>query len=386
MKATRLLHAIGQSTWLDNISRELLQSGTLKNYCAEYSITGLTTNPSIYENAIGNTKAYDEAIAQKFAEGKSGEALFFELALEDLTQAASLFSTEHEASSGIDGWVSLEVSPLLASDTLATIEEAKHLHALANCPNLFIKVPGNAAGIPAIEELIFAGVPINVTLLFSREQYVVAADAYWRGIQRRIDAGLDPRVGSVASIFVSRWDQAALENNPGLVNSRLGIAMAGRIYKTCCERLASTGWRKLADAGAMPQRLLWASTGTKDPNMRDTYYVESLAAPDTINTMPEKTLLAFADHGQVLSLLQDDGAAAEFILAGFAHAGMSGEAMAAKLQREGTESFIKSWRNLLAVIESKRASSPGLAASLIRARTGAPSSHTYRPHVTSTHT
>lgn len=354
MKATQLLHAIGQSIWLDSVSRDLLTSGTLQRYCAEYAVTGLTTNPSIYEQAITSTTDYDDAIAKKFTDGKSSASLFVELALEDLTQAAAIFSEVHQASGGIDGWVSLEISPLLANDTPATIAEAKRLHALANCPNLLIKVPGNVSGIPAIEELIFAGVPINVTLLFSREQYVMAADAYWRGIQRRIEAGLDPKIGSVASVFVSRWDKAALESNQQLVNSRLGLAMASRIYKTSCERLASAGWLKLTNAGAIPQRVLWASTGPKKTRMPDTYYVDALASPDTIITIPESTLLAFSDHGKVLSLMQDDGVAAEFILAGFSREGMSGEETAARLQLEGIKSFTDSWRNLLSVIESKR--------------------------------
>ncbi len=355
MKATQQLHDLGQSLWLDNITRGLLTSGTLSRYISEYSVTGLTSNPTIFEKAIHDADFYDEAIHQKTAMGQSGEALFFELALEDLTQAADLFRPVHDATGGIDGWVSLEVSPLLADDTAGTIKAAVALHERAGRPNLFIKIPGTAAGTRAIEESIFAGVPVNVTLLFSREQYIAAADAYWRGIQRRVDAGLDPKVNSVASIFVSRWDKAVLNAVPPALHNRLGVAIARRIYKTYCKRMASPVWRKLADAGALPQRLLWASTGTKDPQIPDTFYIEALAAPFTINTIPEKTLQAFAAHGSLNGAMPDDGGDAEAVLADFAQAGVDIVALANQLQREGAQSFAKSWTDLLAVIAAKSA-------------------------------
>ncbi|MEO8600471.1 MAG: transaldolase, partial [bacterium] len=312
-------------------------------------------NPTIFDQAIRNTKAYDDAIHQKSTEGIAGEALFFELAVEDLRQAATLFRPAYDESSGIDGWVSLEVSPLLADDAAATIAEAKQLHARAQCPNLFIKIPGTAAGVHAIEESIFAGVPVNVTLLFSREQYKAAADAYWRGIQRRIDAGLDPKVNSVASIFVSRWDKAVMGKVPAALGNRLGIAIARQTYKAYREQLASPEWHKFIDAGALPQRLLWASTGTKDPQISDTYYIEALAAPDTINTIPEKTLHAFAEHGALRGVMPEDGGDAESVLAEFAQAGVDIIALAAQLQQEGAQSFSKSWTDLMAVIASKSA-------------------------------
>ncbi len=353
MNPTAQLHDLGQSLWLDNITRDLLTSGTLQRYCAELAVTGLTSNPTIFNQAINNTNAYDTAIQRKVHEGKSGEALFFELALEDLTQAAALLRPVHQATGGLDGWVSLEVSPLLADDAIATITEAKRLYAAAQCPNLFIKIPGTAAGVHAIEEAIFAGVPVNVTLLFSREHYIAAVDAYFRGISRRIEEGLDPKVASVASIFISRWDSAVIDKVPPLLRNRLGIAIAQRIYKTYRTRLGSSAWRKLAEAGALPQRLLWASTGTKDPQLSDTYYVEALAAPDTINTLPEKTLLAFAAHGKLPGVMPEYGGEAETLLAEFAQAGVDIAALATRLQLEGAESFTKSWDDLLAVIATK---------------------------------
>jgi transaldolase len=359
MKATQQLHELGQSLWLDNITRELLTSGTLARYISELSVTGLTSNPTIFDLAIKNGDFYDDAIRQKTLAGKSGEELFFELALEDLMKAADLFRPAHDATGGIDGWVSLEVSPLLADDTVATIKAAIQLHQRAQRPNLFIKIPGTAAGIPAIEETIFAGVPVNVTLLFSREHYIAAAGAYMRGIERRIAAGLDPKIGSVASIFVSRWDVAVKDKAQGeFRNNRLGIAIAMRTYKAYRDLLASKRWQKLAASGARPQRLLWASTGTKDPAALDTLYVEALAAPDTVNTIPEKTLLAFAEHGKVKSVLpfdEVDAEAVEAVIAEFTREGINDEALAADLQREGTESFAKSWRDLMACIASKSA-------------------------------
>jgi len=353
MKATQQLHDLGQSLWLDNITRELLTNGTLARYISELSVTGLTSNPTIFDHAIQKGDFYDDAIRKKSLAGKSGEALFFELALEDLTRAADLFRPVHDATGGVDGWVSLEVSPLLADDTAGTIKAAAQLHARAQRPNLFIKIPGTRAGIPAIEESIFAGVPVNVTLLFSREHYVAAAESYMRGIERRIAAGLDPKVGSVASLFVSRWDAAAKDKVPEGLRNRLGIAIAMCTYKAHCDLLASKRWQKLAASGAYPQRLLWASTGTKDPAAPDTLYLEALAAPDTINTIPEKTLLAFADHGKVNRALPTDGGDAEALLAEFVRAGVDHAAFAIELQREGALSFAKSWHDLMACIASK---------------------------------
>jgi len=355
MKATRQLHDLGQSLWLDNITRGLLTSGTLSRYIDELSVTGLTSNPTIFDKAIKNSDFYDDAIRSKASAGKSGEALFFELALEDLTQAADLFRSIHDASGGVDGWVSLEVSPLLADDTAATITAAVQLHQRAQRPNLFIKIPGTPAGIPAIEEVIFAGVPVNVTLLFSREHYVAAAEAYMRGIERRIAAGLDPKIASVASLFVSRWDVAIKDKVPGTLRNRLGIAIALRTYQAYVDLLATPRWRKLLAAGASPQRLLWASTGTKDPAAPDTLYLEALAAADTIDTIPEETLLAFAEHGRVEGVLTADGGDAAVLLAEFAKADVDIVALAATLQREGAQSFAKSWRDLMDRIAEKSA-------------------------------
>ena len=350
---TRKLHELGQSLWLDNITREMLANGTLARYIAEFSVTGLTSNPTIFEHAIGKGSFYDEAIAGLARRGESGEELFFELALQDLTQAADLFRPVHDATGGVDGWVSLEVSPLLAYDTAKSIHAAAKLHAAAARPNLYIKIPGTPAGIPAIEESIYAGVPINVTLLFSREQYVAAAEAYLRGIERRIAAGLDPKVESVASLFVSRWDVAVKEEISPEYHNRLGIAIAMRTYKAYRDLLASARWQKLAKAGAHPQRLLWASTGTKDPAAPDTLYVEALAAPDTIDTIPDKTLLAYADHGKLGKPLPVDGGYAEAVLEEFRREGVDDDALAARLQREGADAFTKSWNALLARIREK---------------------------------
>jgi transaldolase len=355
MKATQQLHDLGQSVWLDNITRELLASGTLCHYINELSVTGLTSNPTIFDKAIKGADFYDAAIDQKTAEGKSGEALFFELALEDLTQAADLLRPIHDATGGMDGWVSLEVSPLLADDTDGTIKAAAVLHGRAQRPNLFIKIPGTRAGIPAIEESIFAGVPVNVTLLFSCEHYMAAAKAYMRGIERRIAVGLDPKVFSVASIFVSRWDTAIKDQTPQVLHNRLGIAIANRVYKCYRELLASPRWQKLVEAGARPQRLLWGSTGSKDPDASDTLYIEALVAPDTINTMPDKTLLAFAEHGEVKTTMPSDGGDAEAVLAAFARVNVDDVVLAAKLQREGVQSFAESWNELMDCIAAKNA-------------------------------
>jgi len=353
MKATGRLHEMGQSLWLDNITRRLLTSGTLHGYIRDLSVTGLTSNPTIFDHAIKNSHDYDDAIRQKLKEGKSAEALFFELALEDLSQAADLFRPIHSLTNGVDGWVSLEVSPLLAHDTSGTLDAAKALHTRAGQPNLFIKIPGTKEGLPAIEEAIFAGVPINVTLLFSCDQYVAAAEAYLRGIERRIAAGLNPDVGSVASLFISRWDKATMGKVPEELRDKLGIAVAKRAYKAYRQLLDSPRWLRLANSGARPQRLLWASTGTKDPNASDILYIKALAAPFTINTIPDGTLHAFADHGVLGELLPSDGGDAEKMIVKFAQAGVDHDRLAADLQREGTESFIKSWKELLDSIGSK---------------------------------
>ncbi len=352
MKATQLLHDLGQSIWLDNITRDLLNKGTLKSYIDQLSVTGLTSNPTIYDHAIKNGTAYDEAIRGKLAAGRSGEKLFFELAIEDLTRAADLFRPIFDKTNGVDGWVSLEVSPLLAYDTATTLAAAKQLHGLSARPNLFIKIPGTKEGLPAIEEAIFQGVPVNVTLLFSREQYLAAAGAYLRGVERRIEAGLNPQVGSVASVFVSRWDAAVAGKIPELDN-RLGIAIAERTYKACHGLLTSARWLRAYNAGARPQRLLWASTGTKDPKASDVLYVKALAAPFTVNTMPEATLIALADHGELGSIMAADGGRGEEVIAKFAKAGIDAEALAARLQTEGASAFVKSWNDLMSVIESK---------------------------------
>ena len=336
MKPTQQLHDLGQSLWLDNITRGVLRDGTLQRYINELSVTGLTSNPTIFFHSIEKGDLYDDSIRRLSAEGLSGEALFFRLAIEDLAEAADLFRSVHESTRGVDGWVSLELSPLLASDTAGSIRAAVALQQMAQRPNVFIKIPGTPEGVPAIEESIFQGVPINVTLLFSPAQYVSVAEAYMRGIERRLEAGLDPRVRSVASIFVSRWDVAVQGEVPPALRNRLGIAVARRAYREYRRVLASPQWRALAAVGAQTQRLLWASTGTKDPKAPDTMYVEALAAPDTINTMPDKTLLAFADHGTVKDLMSEDGGDADRVLAEFARAGIDETALAARLQREGT--------------------------------------------------
>ncbi len=349
------LHDLGQSLWVDNISREMLGDGTLAGYIEKLSVTGLTSNPTIFEHAIGGGDAYDEQIAALAARGRSGEDLFFELALDDLRRAADLFRPVFDATGGVDGWVSLEVSPAIANDTDRTVEAAARLHAAAARPNLFIKIPGTPAGIAAIEASIAAGVPVNVTLLFSREQYLAAAEAYLRGIERRIAAGLDPKVGSVASLFVSRWDVAVKDEVPAALRNRLGIAVSKRAYKAYRDLLASARWGKLAAAGARPQRLLWASTGTKDPDAPDTLYVEALAAPDTVDTLPDKTLKAFADHGEVGRPMALDGGDAEAVIAEFRRHGIDDDALALRLQEEGAASFQASWDKLLSGLGTKTA-------------------------------
>jgi transaldolase len=356
MKATQQLHDLGQSLWLDNITRDLLTSGTLKRYIDELSVTGLTSNPTIFDHAIKGGAAYDAAIREKLAAGKSGEALFFELALEDITRAADLFRPVHDRTCGVDGFVSLEVSPLLAYDTKTTIAVAKELHARAGRKNLFIKVPGTKEGLPAIEEATFAGVPVNVTLLFSREHYLAAAEAQLRGIERRIAAGLPAEVASVASVFISRWDVAVASKVPAPLVNTLGIAIAKRTYKAYLEFIASPRYQRALNEGARPQRLLLASTGTKDPKASDILYVKALAAPLTVNTMPEGTLKAFADHGEVGAAMPADGGDCEAVIAAHGKGGVDVAALAAQLQEEGAASFVKSWNELMGVIASKSAS------------------------------
>jgi transaldolase len=355
MQATQILHDLGQSLWLDNITRDLLDGGTLKRYIDELSVTGLTSNPTIFDHAIKSSTAYDAAIRNRLTDGRSEEDLFFELAIEDLTRAADLFRPIYDRTDGVDGWVSLEVSPLLAHDTVSTLAAAKELHSRAARPNFLIKIPGTNEGLPAIEEAIFAGVPVNVTLLFSREHYLAAAEAFLRGVERRIDAGLNPDIGSVASVFISRWDVAVMGTVPDALRDQLGIAIAKRTYKAYRTLLSSPRWQRVYNAGARPQRLLWASTGTKDPEASDVLYIKALAAPLTVNTMPEGTLKALADHGELGPLLPADGGDCEEVLTQFAKAGIDVDALAAQLQDEGAKSFVQSWNELMAVIASKSA-------------------------------
>jgi transaldolase len=344
---------LGQSIWLDNLTRDLVKSGTLQRYINEFSVSGLTSNPTIFDHAIKNSSAYDASIREGLSQGRSGEALFFHLALADITEAADLFRPIHNRTNGVDGWVSLEVSPNLAHDTASTLNEAKDLSARAARPNVFIKIPGTKEGLPAIEQSIFRGVPINVTLLFSREQYLAAAEAYLRGIERRLDAGLNPQVNSVASLFVSRWDVAVMDRVPEALRDRLGIAIAKRTYKAYCELLVSPRWQRIYNSGGRPQRLLWASTGTKDPKASDVLYIKALAAPFTVNTMPETTLKALAEHTSAGTPLPADGGDCEQMLAEFAKAGVDADSLAAQLQDEGARSFVKSWNDLMEVIRSK---------------------------------
>jgi len=353
-RPTKQLHDLGQSLWLDNITRTMLGDGTLRRYIDQLSVTGLTSNPTIFDKAISQGDAYDEQIAEAGPGAASTEELFFELAIADLRDAAELFAPAHARSEGADGWVSLEVSPLLADDAAPTIEQAARLHEQAARENLFVKIPGTEAGLRAIEESIFAGVPINVTLLFSSEQYLAAADAYMRGLERRIEAGLNPAVPSVASVFLSRWDVAVKDEVPGELRNRLGIAIGMHAYRAYRELLGSERWRRLAGEGARTQRLLFASTGTKDPEASDVLYIEALAAPDTIDTMPEPALLAVADHGTVGEPLPEDGGDADRVLADFERAGIGLDALAARLQEEGKRAFEKSWGEMLESIASER--------------------------------
>ena len=353
MTATKQLHDLGQSLWLDNITRDLLNSGTLKRYINELSVTGLTSNPTIFDNAIARSNWYDDEIQKLVKRGLAGEALFFELAIQDLVRAADLFGPTHDQTATVDGWVSLEVSPLLAYDTEKTVAQAKSLHAKAGRRNLFIKIPGTKEGLPAIEEAIFSGVPVNVTLLFSREQYVASAEAYLKGLERRVAAGLNPDVRSVASLFISRWDKSTMDKVPANLRNKLGVAIAGRSYKAYRDLLATDRFQRLGGAGARPQRLLFASTGTKDPKASDVLYIGALAAPNTVDTMPEETLLAFHDHGKVGGALPRDGGDAEATLAAFGKAGVDIDALAAKLQTDAAKSFVDSWQDLLKAIEAK---------------------------------
>jgi transaldolase len=355
MTITKNLHDLGQSLWLDNITRDILDDGTLARYIETLSVTGLTSNPTIFDEAIGKTAVYDKAIRQKASAGLAGEDLFIEIALEDLRRAADLFKPEFDRTQGLDGWVSMEVSPLLSSDTQGTIKSAMRIHNQANRPNLYVKIPGTPEGVPAIEAAIFAGVPVNVTLLFSREQYLAVAEAYMRGIERRIAAGLDPRINSVASVFVSRWDRSVADKVPKELVNRLGIAIMQRTYRAHCELIASKRWRDLEAKGARKQRMLWASTGTKDPSAPADLYVSALAAPETVDTMPEKTLLAFAEKGRISGVMSKDGGDSESVLAKFAAAGIDVNALAQQLQQEGAASFVKSWAELMKRISDKSA-------------------------------
>ena len=353
MNATQQLHGFGQSLWLDNITRDLLTSGTLRRYMDAFSVTGLTSNPTIFDNDIKNSLAYDTSIREKSLGGKKAEAIFLDLALEDITQAADLFRPTFDRTDGVDGWVSIEVSPLLAHNTSTTVTATKELFLRAARPNVFIKIPGTKEGVPAIEEAIFAGIPVNVTLLFSQQHYLASAEAYLRGIERRIDAGMNPNVPSVASVFISRWDAAVMDNVPDILRNRLGIAIAQRIYHAYNSLLNNERSRRIYNFGARPQRLLWASTGTKDPTASDILYVKALAVPFTVNTMPEKTLKAFADHGQIDTRLTTVDGPADVTLRQFAECGIDIDALAAQLQEDGAKSFVKSWENLIDVISWK---------------------------------
>jgi len=353
MKATEQLHNLGQSLWLDNITRDLLDSGTLGKYIEELSVTGLTSNPTIFDHAIGNSAAYDSAIRDGLRRGSAAEQVFFNLALEDITRAADLFRPIYERTNGTDGWASIEVSPMVAHDTASTIAAAKDLHARAKRPNVFIKIPGTTEGLAAIEEAIFAGIPVNVTLLFSPDQYLASAEAFLRGVERRIDSGLNPDVASVASVFISRWDTAVAAGVPAAMQNQLGIAVGKQTFRAYRSFLAWERWQRAINFGARPQRLLFASTGTKDPRASDIHYVKGLAAPFTVNTMPETTLKAFGDHGEISGVLPADGGDAETVLAQFTKAGIDVPALAARLQDEGAKAFVKSWGELMAVIETK---------------------------------
>lgn len=361
VNATRQLRDLGQSLWLDNITRDILNNGTLKRYIDDLSITGLTSNPTIFEHAISKSNSYDAEVVRLMQAGMSGEQLFFELALQDLTRAADLFARVHQSTAGVDGFVSLELSPLLVSDTKRSVDEAKRLSEKANRANLFIKIPGTKEGVPAIEESIANGIPINVTLLFSLDQYLAAAEAYLRGLERRASDGLLVNIPSVASVFLSRWDGATMDKVPDPLRDKLGIAIGQQVYKAYRDLMESDRWQRLENLGARPQRLLFASTGTKDPKASDVLYINALAGPNTINTMPEKTLLAFSEHGRVTSTLPRDGGSSEQTLSAFRESGIDLDKLAADLQSQGADAFKDSWKKLLAAIEVKGRALQGAA-------------------------
>jgi transaldolase len=354
LKATQILHERGQSLWLDNITRGMLDSGQLQHYIDKYAVTGLTSNPSIFDKAI-ESGDYDDAIRARSGTGLSDEELFLELAIEDLRRAADAFLPVHERTDGVDGWVSLEVSPLLAHDTAATIEAARSLHARVARPNLFVKIPGTAEGLPAITECIAAGVPVNVTLLFSADQYGAAADAYLAGIERRLERQLDPAIGSVASVFMSRWDVAVATRVPQELKNQLGLAVGLDTYRAYRQLMDSDRMQRLENSGGRVQRLLWASTSTKDPAASDTLYVHGLAAPFTVNTMPDATLQAFHDHGEVGEPMPADGGDTDAMLARFRRAGIDLRELAAVLQADGAKQFVAAWNDLLGRIAAQRA-------------------------------
>jgi transaldolase len=355
VRATETLHERGQSLWLDNITREMLDTGQLQRYIDEYSVTGLTSNPSTFDKAV-ESGYYDDAIRDASARGLSGEELFFELAIDDLRRAADLFLPIHERTGGVDGWVSLEVSPLLAQQTAPTIDAAKNLHAKASRKNLLIKIPGTPEGLPAITECIASGIPINVTLLFSAEQYRAAANAYLTGVEQRIERGLDPTVGSVASVFMSRWDAAVADRVPDRLRDRLGLAVGLDTYRAYRQLADCDRVQRVENFGGRMQRLLWASTRTKDPEASDTLYVHGLAAPFTVNTMPEPTLEAFYDHGEVGEPMPADGGGCDALLAAFTDVGIDLPALAAKLQTDGAAAFVSSWNDLMERISAQRVS------------------------------
>ena len=354
MKATTTLHDIGQSLWLDNITRGMLDGGQIQHYIDTHSVTGLTSNPSIFDNAIG-TGDYDESIRNPLHRNRTSEEVFFDVAIADLQRAADLFLPVYERTAGVDGWVSLEVSPLLVRETAQTVDAAQTLHARAGRANLYIKIPGTPEGLDAIEECIAAGVPVNVTLLFDVDQYLAAVDAYMRGIERRITAGRNPLVSSVASLFISRWDGAVATSVPENLKNRLGLTIGSEVYRAYRDVMESDRFLRLANSGARMQRLLWASTKTKDPAASDTLYVHGLASPFTINTMPDATLEAFFDHGSVDQVVARDGGDCDRTLAEFAAAGIDKRALALKLQDEGATSFSTSWAELLSKIDIQRA-------------------------------
>jgi transaldolase len=353
---TKHLNEKGQSIWLDNITRKMIDDGTLKRYIDELSVTGLTSNPSIFDSAIAKTEYYDSSIAKDGSRDITDEELFFSLAVEDIQRAADLFMPLYKKTNGLDGFVSIEVSPLLAYDTENTIKAAKDIFQRVNRPNTFIKIPGTPEGLPAIEAAISEGIPVNVTLLFSAEQYLAASQAYLRGVEARIQRGVNPDVRSVASVFVSRWDKAVADKVPAKLNNRLGMAIMGDVFSAYQKFLASDRVRRIMNEGAFPQRLLWASTGTKDPDAPDTFYIDRLVSPFTVNTIPEATLLAFADHGKAGDIMKVNTAASEKELSMFSEAGIDYSALGSKLQKDGAEAFISSWKHLIESIREKRTS------------------------------